>query len=122
MKKQLKHSSELITAKAGLLVCDAFQKYIQLPELIDTIFPKPASNRGFPNSKYITTLLQMFHDGANQLEDDDELSEDKTLQKMIDVGSYPTSDTIGDWLRHSREIKWSGELYHPFYHSSFGSL
>jgi len=99
LKKQLKHSPELITAKAGLLVCDAYQKYIQIPELIDTIFPKPGSNRGFSHSKYITTLLQMFHDGASQLEDVNELSEDKALQKMIDVESYPTSDAIGDWLR-----------------------
>lgn len=99
MKKQLKHSPELITAKAGLLVCDAFQKYIQLPSLIDSTFPKPGSNRGFPHSKYVTTLLQMFHDGASQLEDVNELSEDKALQKMIDIDCYPTSDAIGDWLR-----------------------
>ncbi len=99
MKKQLKHSPELITAKAGLLVCDAFQKYINLPELIDMTFDKPGSNRGFSHSKYVTTLLQMFHDGASQLEDVSELSEDKALQKMIDVDSYPTSDAIGDWLR-----------------------
>ncbi len=38
----------------------------------------------------------MFHDGASQLEDANELSEDKALQKMIDVQSYPTSDAIGD--------------------------
>ena len=99
MKKQLKHSLELITAKAGLLVCDAFQKYINLPELIDLTFDKPGSNRGFPHSKYVTTRLQMFHDGASQLEDVSELSEDKALQKMIDVDNYPTSDAIGDWLR-----------------------
>jgi len=107
LKKQLEHSTELITAKAGLLVCDAFQKYIQLPELIDTTFPKPGSNRGFPHSKYVTTLIQMFHDGASQLEDVNELAEDKALQKMIDVGSYPTSDAIGDWLR--RQGKSKGE-------------
>jgi Transposase DDE domain group 1 len=99
LKKQLKHSPELITAKAGLLVCDAYQKYIQLPELIDTTFPKPGSNRGFRHSKYVTTLLQMFHDGASELEDVNELSEDQALQKMIDIDSYPTSDAIGDWLR-----------------------
>lgn len=99
MKKQLQHSSELITAKAGLLVCDAFQKYIQLPKLIDATFPRPGSNRGFPHSKYVGTLVQMFHDGAGQLEDVNELAEDKALQRMIELDSYPTSDAIGDWLR-----------------------
>ena len=111
MKKHLEHSSELITAKAGLLVCDAFQKYIQLSELIDTTFPRPGSNRGFPHSKYITTLVQMFHDGASELEDVKELSEDKALQKMIDVNSYPTSDAIGDWLRRQGESKGEENLW-----------
>jgi len=99
MKKQLEHSTELITAKAGLLICDAFEKYIGLPELIDSTFPKPGSNRAFAHSKYIGTLVQMFHDGAGGLEDVRELAEDKALQKMIDITSYPGSDAIGDWLR-----------------------
>jgi len=99
MKKQLEHSREMITAKAGLLICDAFQKYIGLTELIDSTFSKPGSNRAFAHSKYVGTLVQMFHDGASQLEDVRELNEDKALQKMIDVNSYPTSDAIGDWLR-----------------------
>src|SRR3989339_1010173 len=99
MKKQLEHSREMITAKAGLLICDAFQKYIGLTELIDSTFSKPGSNRAFAHSKYVGTLVQMFHDGVSQLEDVRELNEDKALQKMIDVNSYPTSDAIGDWLR-----------------------
>ena len=105
MKKQLQHSTELITAKAGLLVVDAFQKYIQLPELIDGTFPIPGSNRGFPPSKFITTLLQMFLDDASQLEDVNELAEDKALRKMIDVDYYPTADAIGDWLRRQGKLK-----------------
>ena len=76
-----------------------------IPELIDKTFPKPGSNRGFAHSTYITTLLQMFHDGA-QLEDLSELSEDKALQKMLDVQFYPTSDVIGDWLK--RQGKTNG--------------
>jgi hypothetical protein len=111
LKKQLQHSSELITAKAGLMVCNAFQKYIQLPELIDSTFPRPGSNRGFPHSKYVGTLIQMFHDGASQLEDVNELSEDKALQKMIDVDSYPTSDAIGDWLRRQGKSKGEENLW-----------
>jgi hypothetical protein len=99
MKKQLEHSTELITAKAGLLICDAFEKYVGLPELIDSTFPKPGSNRAFAHSKYVGTLVQMFHDGASQLEDVRELAEDKALQKMMDIASYPGSDAIGDWLR-----------------------
>lgn len=99
MKKQLEHSSELITAKAGLIICDSFQKYVGLPELIDSTFPKPGSNRGFPHSKHIGTLVQMFIDGASQLEDVRELAEDKALQKMIDINSYPGSDALGQWLR-----------------------
>lgn len=99
MKKQLEHSSELITAKAGLIICDAFQKYIGLPELIDSTFPKPGSNRGYRHSKHVGTLVEMFHDGASQLEDVRELAEDKALQKMIDVISYPGSDALGEWLR-----------------------
>jgi hypothetical protein len=111
MKKRLEHSSELITAKAGLLVCDAFQKYIQLAELVDQTFPKPGSNRGFAHSKYVTTLVQMFHDGASELEDVRELSEDKALQKIIDVSSYPTSDAIGDWLRRQGETNGEDNLW-----------
>ncbi len=99
MKKQLEHSTELITAKAGLLICDAFEKYIGLPELIDSTFPKPGSNRAFAHSKHVGTLIQMFHDGAGQLEDVRELAEDKALQKMIDITSYPGSDALGNWLR-----------------------
>lgn len=111
MKKKLEHSPELITAKAGLMVCDAFQKYIQLPELIDRTFPKPGSNRGFPHSKYVTTLVQMFHDGGSQLEDVNELAEDKALQRMIDVDFYPTSDAIGDWLRRQGKTKGEENLW-----------
>ncbi|MHB8579400.1 MAG: IS1380 family transposase [Ignavibacteriaceae bacterium] len=99
MKKQLEHSTELITAKAGLLICDAFEKYIGLPELIDSTFPKPGSNRAFAHSKHVGTLIQMFHDGAGQLKDVRELAEDKALQKMIDITSYPGSDALGNWLR-----------------------
>lgn len=99
MRKQLFHSTELITAKAGLVVCDAFENYIGLPELIDSTFPKPGSNRAFAHSNYVGTLVQMFHDGGGQLEDVRELAEDKALQEMIDVKSYPSSDAIGDWLR-----------------------
>ena len=99
MKKQLEHSSELITAKAGLLICDTFEKYVGLPELIDSTFPKPGSNRAFAHSKHVGTLIQMFHDGASQLEDVRELAEDKALQKMIDITSYPGSDALGNWLR-----------------------
>ncbi len=99
MKKQLVHSTELITAKAGLLICDAFEKYVGLPELIDTTFPKPGSNRAFAHSKHVGTLVQMFHDGASQLEDVRELAEDKAIQKMMDITSYPGSDALGNWLR-----------------------
>ena len=80
MKKQLEHSTELITAKAGLLLCDAFEKHIVLPELIDSTFPKPGSNRGFAHSKYVGTLVKMFHEGASGLENVRELSEYKALQ------------------------------------------
>jgi len=99
MKKQLEHSTELITAKAGLLICDAFEKYVGLPELIDSTFPKPGSNRAFAHSKHVGTLVQMFHDGASGLEDVRELAEDKALQKMMDITSYPGSDALGNWLR-----------------------
>lgn len=99
MKKELIHSQELLTAKAGLLLCDAFERYNRLPELIDSCFPKPGSNRGFAHSKHIMTLLQLFHDGATSLEDVKELATDKALQQMTEISSYPTSDAIGDWLR-----------------------
>jgi hypothetical protein len=99
LKKELIHSTELLTSKAGLLLCDAFERYNSLPELIDSCFPKPGSNRGFPHSKHIMTLLQLFHDGASSLEDVNELAEDKALQQMTDFCSYPTADAIGDWLR-----------------------
>jgi hypothetical protein len=99
LKKELKHSTELLTAKAGLLICDAFERYNGLPELIDSIFPKPGSNRGFPHSKHIMTLLQLFHDGAESLEDVRELASDKALQQMTDISGYPTADAIGNWLR-----------------------
>lgn len=99
MKKQLQHCSELITAKAGLLVCDAFQKYIGLPKLIDSTFPKPRSNRAIAHSCYIGTLIQLFHDGGSRLEDVRELSDDLALQEITDNHNYPSPDAIGDWLR-----------------------
>lgn len=111
MKKHIEHSTELITAKAGLLVCDAYEKYIHLSEIIDRVFPKPGSNRGFPHSKYVTTLVQMFHDGGSELEDVRELTEDRALQKMLDIESYPTSDAIGDWLRRQGESNGEENLW-----------
>jgi len=48
MKKQLEHSTELITAKAGLLICDTFEKYIGLPELIDSTFPNQVPTGHLP--------------------------------------------------------------------------
>jgi hypothetical protein len=99
MKKQLEHSTELITAKAGLLICYTFEKYVGLPKLIDSTFPKPGSYRAFAHSKHVGTLVQMFHDGAGQLEDVRKLAEDKALQKIIDITSFPGSDALGNWLR-----------------------
>lgn len=58
----------------------------------------------------------MFHDGASQLEDVKELAEDKALQRMIDIESYPSSDAIGDWLRRQGESNGADNLWKVMKH------
>lgn len=98
------------------MMSDAFQKYIRLSELIDSTFPKPGSNRGFPHSKYVTTLVQLIHDVGSQLEDVNQLASDKALQKIIDVDFYPTSDAIGDWLRRQGKSNRVDHLWEVMKH------
>ncbi len=86
-----------------MLIVNELIKRIELAKRIDKEFGKPGSNRGFKASKFIISIISMFHDGATRLQDIRHLMEDRFYQGLLEMDGLPSSDAIGDWLRRQGE-------------------
>lgn len=99
MRIKIEPTDERITRRSGMILTNEFGTRIELSHIIDEEFPRPGSNRGIAASNYVTTLVEMFHDGALHLEDVRSLMSDTAYQEVIERDGYPTADALGDWLR-----------------------
>lgn len=103
MRIKIESTNEKITRRSGMILTNEFGKRIEVSRIVDEEFPRPGSNHGFAASRYVTTLVEMFHDGALYLEDVRHLMSDHAYQELVEHDGYPTSDAIGDWLRRHGE-------------------
>ena len=60
-------------------------------------------------SDYVPTLAEMVIDGAMHLEDVKDFERDEAYELMTGREHYPTSDTLGDWLRRQGGTDGEGE-------------
>lgn len=66
---------------------------------MDCHLPLPNSNRGFPASQFIKTLILMQHEGSFHLNDVCNIQEDAALSAVLGLIQLPKATTLGDWLR-----------------------
>ena len=81
---------------------------LNLSERIDRAFPLPNSNRGYPPSAFIQTLLLMQHEGSFHLDEVRNLTDDHALRTVLGIEQLPQASALGDWLRrmgHSFSIQ-----------------
>jgi hypothetical protein len=99
MPIKLEHTTERLTRRTGLVLVNRFGDTIKLPGQINRAFRAPGSNRGFPPSDYVLTLVEMMIDGAVCLEDVRLFHNDDAYSALTERDGYPSSDALGDWLR-----------------------
>ena len=96
---KLDTTNDLLTSRAGLLATGQLLDSLNLAQRIDQHFPLPKSNRGYPPSMFIQTLLLMQHEGSFHLDDVRHLQEDNALRDVLNLKAIPSATTLGDWLR-----------------------
>jgi hypothetical protein len=98
---KLDTTNDLLTSRAGLLATSQLLESLNLAERIDKHFPLPKSNRGYPPSMFIQTLLLMQHEGSFHLDDIRHLQDDEALREVLGLKTLPSATTLGDWLRRA---------------------
>ena len=98
---KLDTTNDLLTSRAGLLATGQLWELLKLAERIDQHFPLPKSNRGYPPSMFIKTLLLMQYEGSFRLDDVLHLQHDEALLVVLDLKTLPSATTLGDWLRRA---------------------
>ena len=98
---KLDTTNDLLTSRAGLLATGQLLESLNLAERIDQHFPLPNSNRGYPPSIFIKTLLLMQHEGGFHLDDVRHIQHDEALRAVLDLKILPSATTLGDWLRRA---------------------
>ena len=96
---KLDTTNDCLTSRAGLLAIGQLMESLNLAERIDQHFPLPKSNRGYPPSLFVQTLLLMQHEGSFHLDDIRHLQDDDALRDVLDLTTLPSATTLGDWLR-----------------------
>lgn len=97
-KFSIESTKELLTARSGLAIFNEYLDKLDFSKTVDAYLPKPGSNKGFPPSYYINTLITMLHAGGQYLEDVRLLQNDEGLKKLLNF-KIPSADAIGDFLR-----------------------
>jgi len=97
-KFSIESTKELLTARSGLAIFGEYLDKLDFSKLVDTNLPKPCSNKGFPPSYYINSLITMLHAGGQYLEDVRLLQNDEGLKKILNF-KIPSADAMGGWLR-----------------------
>lgn len=96
---KLRITKDKLTSRGGLVLVDTINRQIGLTNKIDQHFKKPGSNRGFQPSSFVYSLLLMFLEGGQCLDDLKHIRQDQALRSVLGLGKVPSSDTMGDWLR-----------------------
>lgn len=96
-------TNDLLTSRTGLLAVGELLESLKLSDRVDQHFPLPKSNRGYPPSLYVKTLLLMQHEGGFHLDDVRHLEDDDALREVLDMKTLPSATTLGDWLRRIGE-------------------
>jgi len=96
---QVEKTNDLLTANAGLVCLAELLKKINFNRLTDGYFPAPASNRGFPASRFVNAFMLMHHKGGSCLDDIVLVKQDEALCKLLGMCHLPEADSAGDWLR-----------------------
>ena len=92
-------TKDCLTSRAGLLATGQLLESLNLARRIDQHFPLPKSNRGYPPSIFVQTLLLMQHEGSFHLDDVHHLQDDEALRDVLEIQTLPSATTLGDWLR-----------------------
>jgi hypothetical protein len=98
---KIQTTKETLTAHGGLALMAEFNHGIGLRELADRYLPMPGSNRGYPPSVMVDSLVLMLQGGGRVLEDLRELKAEEGLMKLLGRQDIPEPDTAGDWLRRA---------------------
>ena len=92
-------TDETLTAHAGLALFGEYCHALGLPAWLDAALPRPGSGAGYAASGHALSVIFMLHAGGRSLEDLRTLRADSGLLDLLKLGSVPSSDSLGDWLR-----------------------
>jgi len=94
-------TEELLTANAGLALFGEFAQGLGLHRWIAQEMPLPGSGRGYDAVAYVKPLVLMLTGGGRSLEDLRTLKGDTALATLLKLGTLPSTDAFGDWLRRT---------------------
>lgn len=92
-------TEELLTANAGLALFGEFTQGLGLHRWLAQEMPLPGSWCGYEACAFITPL--MLAGGGRSLEDLRTLKGDTALATLLKLGTLPSTDAFGDWLRRT---------------------
>ena len=96
---KIESTKEQLTAHGGLALLAEYHHGLGLRQLSDQHLPAPGSNRGYPPSAFVESLILMLQAGGQSLEDLRELGQESALMELLGQQVIPDPDTVGDWLR-----------------------
>ncbi|MCS7279918.1 MAG: IS1380 family transposase, partial [Thermodesulfobacteriaceae bacterium] len=73
-------SKEVITPRSGLTLFSEFLRAFGIKALVETLMPKPGSNRRYSPWQYLEPILLMLLGGSKHIEDLREIREDEGLR------------------------------------------
>ena len=105
LKFKVETTEELITPNSGLTLYLELYRAAKVNKSVRDLFPKPGSAKGFQANVYVLSILMLFLSGGKYIEDIRKLKLDKALKKVGKIGTIPSADAIGDWMRTNSEDK-----------------
>lgn len=91
-------TKEMLTANAGLALFGEFMQGLGLHRWLAQEMPLPGSGRGYKTNAYMKPLVLMLPGGGRSLEDLRTIKKDASL---VERDTLPSTDALGDWLRHT---------------------
>lgn len=94
-------TEEMLTANAGLALSEEFMQGLGLHRWLAQEMPLPGSGRGYKAVAYVKPLVLMLAGGGRSLEDLRTLKHDAALTALLKLGTLPSTDAFGNWLRRT---------------------